>query len=178
MAGSVVVPDLDTMAMEKSLPSRRCCSWLKLRVLKVLPAIDFRIAAALAHVAVLTLQQLNGSPGAQIAAADAHHHENIRVGADALRGALNAQDLVGSLCHRQVQPAGEVTACSGALSEHLVGIEDFFFKTQQVGKACLTPDIGNINTDHNEGTSFLFLKSILTKKAAQCKGAGKTFPAV
>ena len=49
---------------------------------------------------------------------------------------------------RQVQPAQEIVALTGAVHQGGVGIGHFLFHSQQVAQGQLTPDIGDINFNH------------------------------
>ena len=106
------------------------------------------IALALADVVVGALQQLNGSPGAQVGAADADDHEHIAVFPNLLGGGLDALNFLGGLPNGQVQPAQEIVALTGAVHQGGVGIGHFLFHSQQVAQGQLTPDIGDINFNH------------------------------
>ena len=96
MAGSVVVPDLEMMLMEKSLS----------------PMIS-RIIEGVG-------QELDGCPGSQIGTADAYHHQDLGIVPDLLRRLLDAGELVLIILHRKVYPAQKVTACSGTLYQSLL----------------------------------------------------------
>ena len=109
---------------------------------------DLRIALALADVVVGTLEQLNGSPGAEIGTADANDHEHIGFPADFLRGHLDSADLLGCLPNGQVQPAQKVVARAGAVHQGIMGIGNFLLHCQQIRQRQLTPDVGNIYFNH------------------------------
>ena len=100
------------------------------------------------------LEQLNGSPGAQVAAADADDHEHVGGLRDLLGGGTNPADFLGLLCHRQVQPAQKIVAFAAALGEGLVGVKNFLLGGQQVRQGQLTPHIGNVYFNHSFLPSF------------------------
>ena len=110
--------------------------------------IDLGIALALAHVVVGALQQLNGCPGAKVAAADADDHEHIGVIANLPGSALDAQNLLGGLPGGQILPAQEIIAGAGAVHQGGVGLGDLFLHGQKIGQGNLAPDVGNVNFDH------------------------------
>ena len=110
--------------------------------------VDLRVPLALAHVVVGTLQQLNGRPGTQVAAADADDHKHVGTVADPTGSALNAQDLIAGLPGGQIQPAQEIVARAGAVHELCVGSAHFLFHSQKIGQSDLAPDIGDVNLDH------------------------------
>ena len=74
--------------------------------------------------------KLHGSPGTQIAAADADDQQHIGIAPDPLRGGLDAQHFLGGMLRRQIQPAQIVAARAGALHQGAVGLADLFFNAQ------------------------------------------------
>ena len=110
--------------------------------------VDLGISLALADIVVGTLQQLNGCPGAQIAAADADDHEHIGVIADLPGRALDPQDFFRGLPGGQVQPAQKIVAGAGAVGKGCVSGSHFLFHGQQIRQGDFAPDIGDVNFDH------------------------------
>ena len=96
------------------------------------------------------LHQLDGRPGSQVAAADADDHKHVGGFPDPVRRQLDAVHFLGLLGLGQVQPAQEIVACAGTVGQGIVGRSHFLLQCQQVGQRNLTPDIRNINFDHND----------------------------
>ena len=119
--------------------------------------VDLGIALALADVVVAALHQLDGSTGAQVAAADTDDHEYIGGLADALCGGTDAADLIGLLGNRQIQPAQEIVTLATALGQGHVGIKDLLLGCQQIGQRQLSPHIGNVNFNHKKVSVLSFL---------------------
>ena len=109
---------------------------------------DLGIALTLADVVVGALQQLDGGPGAQVAAADADDHEHVAVGADPIRDGLDAEHFLGGLLSGQLQPAQEVIARAVALHQGIVGRCNILLQSQKIRKSDLAPHIGDINFNH------------------------------
>ena len=143
MAGSVVVPDLEMMLMEKSLSSSRAHSSCQARV-----AGEEDLRALAGQVVVLALDQLNGRAGAEIAAADADHDENLAVFPDPSGSVFDAAHLVGVFKDRKIEPAQEIVAGTLAVFEQLMGGKDILFLRQKVLKGQAVPQIGNIYIQH------------------------------
>ena len=113
---------------------------------------DLRIALALADVVVGALQQLDGSPGSKVGAADTDCHEHIGALADLFCRGLDAFHFVSGLPHRQVQPAQIFAALASAVSQRGMGIGNLLFYRQQVCQRQLAPHVGDINCNHVIGT--------------------------
>ena len=110
--------------------------------------VDLGISLALAHVVVGALQQLNGCPGAKVAAADADDHEHIGVIANLPGSALDAQDLLGGLPGRQILPAQKIVAAAGTVRQSRVSLRDLLLHCQKIRQGKLAPDMGNVNFNH------------------------------
>ena len=106
------------------------------------------LALTLQQIIVCALQQLNGCPGAQIAAADTHDHKHVGVGTDLPRGRLDPADLLTGSPGGQLLPSQEIVSLAGAVHQSGMGRGNFLFHSQQVGQCDLSPDIGNINFNH------------------------------
>jgi hypothetical protein len=107
-----------------------------------------------------TLEQLNGSPGAKVGAADADDHKYVGIAADFLRRLPDAGDFLRGLPDGQVLPAEKIIACAGTVRQRSVGGGDFLFHGQQIGQGDLTPYVGDINFNHVVGHVLSFIDSI------------------
>lgn len=69
-----------------------------------------------------TVHKLNGSPSAQIAAADADNHQGLGVPADPIGRLLDLVQLVFGGVGRQMIPAQKIISLAGALGQGIVGL--------------------------------------------------------
>ena len=93
------------------------------------------------------LEQLNGAPGAQVGAADAHHHQGLGAAADLLGGGQNPGQLGVLDALGQLQPAGEVGAQAAAACQRLMG--DARPGVVGTGGGKERSGAGQINFNHN-----------------------------
>ena len=75
-------------------------------------------------------QAVDHAAGSQIAAADADGHQCLRIALDLLGGSLDSGKFFPVICLRQMHPAGEFSAQTGAGLKFFMG----FFQT---GQQCL-----------------------------------------
>ena len=136
--------------------------------------INLGITPALIHIVIGTLEQFDGRSGAQVRAANAHHHAGIGLVFDLVRRLLDPLHLFGGFPHRQIQPAKIVASRTGTLGESLMGVKNFLFHGQQIAQGNFAPYIGNIHSDHRiYDTSFpfsLFCVSYFTVSPLQRQG--------
>ena len=115
---------------------------------------DLGVALAPAQVAVGTLEQLNGGPGAKVGAANADDHKHIAGGTYLFRGGLNSGELGGYFPGGQLHPAQVFLAGTAAVGQGSMGGGHFLLNGHQISEFNTSPNIGNVDFHHKRNTSF------------------------